>query len=264
MRHHQQSRVVVFDVDNTLVKGHLITHFIRRLLFYNPASCFAFIPIVFDGLVICLYFLPKLIRRSLVRQDFKLLDRGMRRFSYHLLKRAYAAFAQLNLARPALQRCAKQILFNQHFHKLIHPHAMDSLVFHVKEPDTVVILASGAMRELLDGFLYWLQQHLEQEYGICPKRLFVLGTYKKDDGRSLIACVGSTKQKMVVDFLKKKGIPHKNIARVYTDNGFLADLPLLELAHERSFVVGDYSRLYRFVPSKWIDTITFWPGWQME
>jgi len=240
-----------------LVKGHIIRYYLMALILRNPFFIFKCINLFGIALYLFAWRLPRLIKKSFALKDFEYLDRGIQRYSSLVVNKLYQLFDSVGLKGEHLSKDVEQSLMTQNFEKNLYSDGLRQLMNHLQEPNTIVILASGTIHEILTPFYTWLCLYFEKQ-GIQYKgRFLMVGSQRID---AIAMCVGSNKVEMVKQELNKKGLHQFEVHAVYSDNHFFADLPLLLLAQTKGVIIGHSSSRYhllsnevktRFVFSPW-------------
>ena len=251
---------ILFDMDNTLVRGHLVYYFVRSLMVRHPSMWLSFIPFCLYALSMRLYLLPRLLNRVRKTNNLALLDRGMRLYVARLYQHLYAALAAVDLQGQQLDKKIKELVCTKRMLKRFYPKAVSVLKRHVARKNEQVVIISASLEEILVPCVRWLCEN----YEISFEKIHVIGTYCK---KGLVdVCLGSNKVRRLVKTISstqrnqvyRGGFPFHTL---YTDNGFLADLPLL-IHCEQPIVISPSQQLLRLVPEKVRIVLQSYSSWE--
>ncbi len=237
-------RIIVFDVDGTLVRGHLLTRALIRACFLKPSLAFRGRVLIRELASMGSKKLPQALSRALRFQDFDGYDRRLRHNVSQLLRTAERVLASCGCTLACV---AEQTLTPSVFKSIIRPEGLAKLREHLADQSNSVVLLSASPMDVLVPLHQWLCSVL----GADAERIILRGTVLNGDETN--ACIGSMKVLAMYEMFGKTGID-----KVYTDNGSLADLPLIKTAAATT-IVGRKNAWYRFVPPEWLARVRF--GW---
>ncbi len=184
----EQKKIIIFDVDNTLIKGHLIVRFLLYLFRRNLKKTWHFFLLARTAGIVCFSKLPHLMRHSLKEQNFSLLDRGVRFYVHHLYKSIYKVFDVLNLFGKDLQTAIDDFLQSLSLKDILFEQGVKTLVHHSKEKNIRIVLMSGMIQELLDGFCEKLKDYVQKNYCVSLQLDGIGGTTRV--GKKIKVCIG--------------------------------------------------------------------------
>jgi len=189
---------------------------------------------------------------------------------YHLdenicrtIKKFYQALFEtlktLDLLGKKLQKKAHSIFSHSFFRTHLYTQGFHKIKHHLRNKNTVVVLLSGSVQELLDPLFEKLCEQLDEENLAWKKRFFIQGTILEDN--KVQPCVGSGKNRFLKTLLRREGYDHYTLQFIYSDNSFMADLPLLIEAKHGGALISKKNNLYQQLPKKLLASFTFLPEW---
>jgi len=273
--------VVVFDVDNTLVKGNLTLFFLKYLIrerFYFFRRCFV---TLVKGAFLLLWRLPNKTKKILKQKgagpfygNVYLLDR----YLYKSIKSFYISLSRslnkLDLLDRQLKDKAKKVFSKNFFKKHLYRTGIEKIEQHLQDTNTIVVLLSGSPQELVDVLFESICKELDKK-GVSPckgaspceganwqNRFFIKGTVLGPRGEDIRPCIGSEKNKMLKVLLENNGYYSYVISKIYSDNTFMADLPLFIESKNGGMLICEKNSLYTALPEGLIKKFVFWPYWR--
>lgn len=254
--------VIVFDVDNTLIKGNLTLFFLKFLIkerFYFFHKSFI---TLLKGAFLFLWKLPIITKNILQKNgNVYLLDRYLSQAIKNFYDSLFSTLKKLDLLENNLEEKAAKMFSKKFFQKHTYPAGIKRIKQHLENTDTVVVLLSGSPQRLLNVFFASICNQLTQEKVDWQRRFFVKGTVLGPRGENIIPCIGSEKNKMLKSLLKQNGYKDYVVTSIYSDNTFMADLPLLIEAKNGGTLICRKNNLYELLPQKLIQRFVFLPSW---
>jgi len=255
--------VIVFDVDNTLVKGNLTFFFLAHLAKQNFYSFYKCLGLLAHGALLTLKHLPSIAKKTLLKSgNIYQLDQII----YEAIKNFYQKFAntlnKLNVSKNDIKKISQKLFSEQFFKKHVYKQAIKKIEHHLNNNNnTIIVLLSGSPQEIISPFLQTMRNELSKRNIIWNKRLFALGTKIGSTKSDVHPCIGSQKIIMLKQLLTQEGLTPYTLRFIYSDNGFMADLPLLLEAKNGGGLICRKSRLYQLLPKKLLESLVFLPGW---
>jgi len=254
--------VVVFDIDNTLIRGNITLFFLKLLIkekFYFFRKCFM---LLIKGAILIFHKLPSITKKILLQSgNVYRLDQAICHAVKKFYKQFFIIFAELNLQGEKLQQKARPIFSNNFFKKYLYARGLEKIKHHLNEHNTIIVLLSGSVQELVDSFFEKLCDQLDMQEITWRNRFFARGTYIEENGR-IHLCIGSEKNKILKKLLHEKGYNHYALQFIYSDNSFMADLPLLIEAKHGGALISKKNELYLTLPKKLLRSFIFLPEWR--
>lgn len=257
-------RVVVFDVDNTIVKGNLIVRFLFALIAQRWQLIFPFFGLLVHGFYLQFWVFPRLVRRVLKKKDIFAFDRAMQIFTRRFFLHMGFVLKKNKITGAVLRDHAQQIFSREYLQNYIYTQAEQMIFEHLHEENTIVILLSGALQELLDQVFDELCRRIDQAGIEWGNRFFAIGTKLGEKEKLVSPCVGFEKIKQMYALLRAQGYITFELDFVYTDNHHMADLPLLLSSKNGGALIGRKRLAARVLPSRMIKTLHFFPRWEKE
>jgi len=258
----KKPNVIVFDVDNTLVRGNLTILFLKKLAFENLMffhACFFFL---LRGAFLLMRQLPHMTRTTMLRGgNVYQLDRML----YKAVKKFYTELAQilqrLHITDGELGKRAQKLFSQEFVEKHVYHEGIVKIKEHLRQENTIVVLLSGSIQELLDVFFATVCKQLDNDGVAWTERFFAVGTQLHKNGQAY-PCIGSEKNKFLKKLLQQKGHEEYALKFVYSDNGFMADLPLLIESTHGGALISKKSNLYDALPKRLLRSFIFLPSWK--
>ena len=235
-------RLVVFDVDGTLVRGRLLTHVLVRAVWRRELKVRHTGRLFRTLLALGTKKIPQTLSRALRFQDFEDYDLKLRHCVNQLL---LAVEEVVKASGQTVQGLAESVLTQDMLASLVHPAGINALQKRVSNSKNRVVLLSASPVDVLKPFKQWLRTEL----GHVADSLEVCGTIL--NGAQTTANVGAVKLEVMKRLHGKFTIDH-----LYTDNGSMADLPLIRVAR-RTTIIGAKHRGYSCVPRRWLRKTLF-------
>ena len=258
--------VIVFDVDNTLVKGNLTFFFLMHLAKQNFYCFYKCLGLLAHGALLTLKHLPSITKKTLLKSgNIYQLDQII----YEAIKNFYQKFAntlnKLNVSKNDIKKISQKLFSEQFLKKHVYEQAINKIEHHLNNhnnlTNTIVVLLSGSPQEIISPFLQIICNELRKRDIDWEKRLFALGTKIGITKEDVHPCIGSQKIVMLERLLTQENLTPYTIQFIYSDNGFMADLPLLLEAKNGGGLICRKSRLYQLLPKKLLESLVFLPGW---
>lgn len=252
--------IIIFDVDDTLIKGNLTFFFVKclsRESLYLLISC---IPIIIRGAILKLSKFPKIISQFFFRErNIYKLDRSICKSIKKFYCNLYKTLCGLGLTGKNLERKASSILTKRFFEENTYSAGLEKLKEHIKNQRDIVVLLSGSPQELLNVFFKNICNDLKNNNISYEGRFFAQGTILRKKANP---CIGSEKNKFLKRLLYEKGYKNYVVKFIYSDNSYLSDLPIIIESQNGGAVINKKTRLYSSLPKDLIDSIKFLPEWK--
>jgi len=262
----EKPNVIVFDVDNTLIKGNLTFFFLKALVgekFYFFRKCFVLIA---RGIYLCVLQLPLITKKMLVRKrNIYRLDKCICEAIKAFYQTFFKTFQKLDLLGKNLEKKATNIFGQNFFSRYVYAKGLLAIKDHLTDPNSIVVLLSGSPQELLDVLFNELCIQLDKENIDWKQRFFARGTMLTQGPtlmESFSPCIGSEKNRHLKALLKDNGYDDYTIQFIYSDNGFMADLPLFLEAKFGGALISKKTKLYKSLPKKFMELFVFLPSWE--
>jgi hypothetical protein len=110
-------RVIIFDVDNTLVKGNLTFFFLKFLVLERIYFFYKCIPLLVSAVILVFRTLPRITRKT---DNLRKLDRSIGRAIADFYKKLFTTFKKLRLTGPQLEKKAKKFFSEDFFKKHLY------------------------------------------------------------------------------------------------------------------------------------------------
>ncbi|MCK4517595.1 haloacid dehalogenase-like hydrolase [Candidatus Babeliales bacterium] len=254
--------VIVFDVDNTLVKGNLTFFFLAHLAKQNFYSFYKCLGLLAHGALLTLKHLPSIAKKTLLKPgNIHQLDLIIYKAIKNFYQKFFDTLNKLNVSKNDIKKIAQTLFSEQFFKKHVYEQAINKIEHHLNNDSNIVVLLSGSPQEIISPFLQTMCNELNKRNISWKKRLFAIGTQIGEIKNNIHPCIGSQKIIMLKKLLTKKNLTPYTISFIYSDNGFMADLPLLLEAKNGAGLICRKSRLYQLLPKKLLESLVFLPGW---
>ena len=231
------------------MRGNITRLFVGECLKQQPRMLFSLAWIL---CCVSTHFLKQTVgrlRRYLQTYDQEKLDRELQSLCSELYHRLTRLLENYALDTQAMHTIFCKLLNKQSFKERICPTALALLRKHAQDPNTDLYLASASLEPLVSDFAEWI----DTTYGI---QLHAIGTQVTRE--KIEVCVGNNKKRMIQKYIAQHhGDASIKITHVYTDNQFLADLPLLLCADNRFVLQRHVCTLYSFLPRSVVESLTF-------
>jgi len=264
----QKPNIIVFDVDNTLIKGNLTLFFLQSLIKERFFFFYRCLFLLLKGAYLTLRQLPAVTKKTLVSSgNIYLLDRNICMALKTFYKTFVSTLKKLDLVGIKLEKKAAEIFYDGFFAKHSYAQGFVKIKEHLVEPNTIVVLLSGSPQELVNVFYDSLCKQLTKEKLDWQGKFFARGTdlsQKTVPNDSVTPCIGSEKNKMLKKLLTANGHPAYTITYIYSDNNFMADLPLLIESQNGGMLISKKTSLYSFLPKSLTKNFIFLPSWNHE
>jgi phosphoserine phosphatase len=258
-----RQNIIVFDVDHTLIKGNLTLFFLKFLIKENFFFLRKCLLALIKGALLILWQLPHTSRKILVKNS------DVYKLNYVLVEKLtqfyqviFKIFQDIDLLEEKLQTKANALFAQDFFEKHTYPEGIAKLKHHLKNPNTVVVLLSGSLQELLNVFFRFICKELTHENIDWKNRFFACGTILGSCPQDITPCIGYEKNRCLKNLLEQNGYHRYSLKFIYSDNNFMTDLPLLLEATNGGALICKKSYLYKFLPKRLACSIVFLPGWK--
>jgi len=263
MEKNQNNRIVVFDIDHTIIQDNLTKLLIKDHIKKHPWLFIRCIPLFLYDFFLKKIKLPFKIYYHLKRQNgtlnLKKLDTLLQA---SILKLYQKIFSVLNWMYPQehdLENAATALFTPRQLQKLVYKKAITELKAQLAIPNTTVVLASGELETILQPFLKTLALLLD--HNPATNRLLVVGTQNKNNHITTLS-TSSGKVDRINELLDEYRLSNDSIVNAYSDNQFLTDLPLLLLANQKRIIISEKNRFYELLPKGIVDSFVFTPEWK--
>jgi phosphoserine phosphatase len=246
-------RIIIFDVDNTLVKGNLTFFFIKFLALEKIRFFYKCLPIFLHAVILVFRTLPRIITRT---KNLKKLDRSIGYAIADFYKKLFSTFKALKLTGTRLEKKASTFFSDDFFKKHLYVEGLEKIEHHLKNKKNMVVLLSGSPQELLNILFKRICAHLDEKDIPYENRFFARGTTRRQP------CVGSKKIDALKALLQKAGHNEYVIQFVYSDNNFMADLPLLLASEHGGALISEKHQAYKLLPKRLLKNAVFLPFWK--
>jgi len=259
----KEKNIIVFDVDNTLIKGNLTLIFLRNLSKQNwnlgkdlgieAIKLFLFLLIKF----------PKAIFLTFSKKpNFYFLSYKATKYIRKIYTDIFRILKNHGFNNSKLQRQAFKILNKDLLEKKLHLESIDKLKHHIKNQHNIIVLLSGSMQEVLNVLFHQIRHQFRKD-GINTKENFlVIGTQLNEETQNIEPCIGPNKIMLLKEKLKNLGADNSKIKFVYSDNALMIDLPLFIESQNGGAVISDKNKMYEKLPEKIKNVLKFLPGWK--
>ena len=249
----KKASVVVFDVDNTIIRGNLTFFFLKFLAKARFSFFIKLLPTLLRAALLVIYLLPQLLKQE---KSTTKLDRAISQRITIFYKKLAHALKAINLTGPELTKKAHELFTEEFFDKSIYPEAIEKIKEHLQDKKTIVVLLSGSPQELVDILYKYLQVQTEIE---SKNRFFARGTRLAP---RVQACIGSKKIIALKRLIKEQGYDEYEIQLTYSDNNFMADLPLIKRSILGGALICKKHAGYLALPKKLLKGFVFLPLWK--
>ncbi|MBL4587765.1 hypothetical protein JKY79_00275 [Candidatus Babeliales bacterium] len=251
-------KLVLFDVDHTVVKGNLTGLICRRMFSWRDIG--RLVSFVYRATSLVHGRFPQAVERALIHQDYCLVDQIVRKHvasCYHLLLDLLEScdVSLSDLSKQAHLFVSDELIIK----RICYKKALDRILMHAQDPEVDILFVSGGLQVVLDPLVIMIRRYIEKK-GLCKARLFGYGTRFLGDG-DLDLCVGSYKVDRVNEHIKYEASGHAAIVSAYSDNRYYSDLPFLLLAEER-FMVEGFDVYAKILPDEIQKSLTFCSRWK--
>jgi phosphoserine phosphatase len=248
--------VIVFDVDDTIIKGNLTLCFLKVLAKERIYFLYKCIPVLLHGIILLSLTLPNLVKRILLSgKNFddvnKLIETRVKKF----LTKVFNLFNSLNLSDKNLEKKAKTIFTKKFFEKNVYAEAVKKIEEHIKD-QKIVILLSGSPQALVNVLYDHLRKILEKKNIRWKNKFIAIGSHI--DNKEVHACVSEAKVKALHELFKDDDY---TLQLTYSDNSFMSDLPLMLKSVNGGVVIAKKSSLYQALTKKIQRKLAFLPAW---
>lgn len=263
----KKNKIIVFDVDHTLIRGNLTVFLLRFLIKTQPSilkkisflkKC---LPLLLRGAFLHIWQLPYLSKKILRKDGFYKSNYIL----FCLIKMFYQSiFNKLkafNLLEKKLQEAANQFFSEEFFEKYAYKKGIEKIKHHLCNQNNVVVLLSGGLQEPLNIFFTSLCKKFSEENIDWKNRFFVQGTVLKINTKNVNPCIGHEKNNFLKKLLNENGYKDYEIEFIYSDNKLMTDLPLFIESKRGGAVICEKTTLYQFLPEKLTETFIFLPAW---
>lgn len=261
---HNHVNVIIFDVDNTLIRGNLTFFFLKHLVkekFYFFRTCFT---LLLQGALLVFRQLPHITSTILLNGGSVLeLDVRICQTVKSFYQKLFETLKTLDLLGHKLQRKANHFFTKDFFEKTLYEQGFEKIKHHLGHKNTIIVLLSGSVQELLEPFFQKLCERLDSDRVAWQKRFFIQGT-RLGENNEVQACIGSEKNRLLKKLLRREGYDNYTLQFIYSDNNFMADLPLLIEARHGGALISEKNNLYQKLPKKLLDSLIFLPEWQKK
>lgn len=256
----KKRNVIVFDVDNTIIKGNLTFYFLRFLAKEKIYFFYKCVPVLLSGTFLVMRSLPKLVKKILLcDKNFKELDESIGIAIQSFYEKIFALFEDLKLIGPDLEKKAKTLFTQKFLEKTLYKEAVSRIAHHLKNSNVTVVLLSGSPQEFINVLQDNLRKKFKKMNIDCENRFFARGT-KIEKKSEILTCVGSSKLKVLKELFQKKG--GYSLQFTYSDNSFMADLPLITKSAHGGALITEKNSLYQALPNKLLKRLVFLPEWE--
>lgn len=261
----KKQNVIVFDVDNTIIKGNITFFFMRKLVWLKPKQLHKMALLLLRGTILTLIHLPRIVKNTFNQPEpnLKILDKEIQYAIGDFHNHLFNLLASLKLEGKVLEQYASTILNDHFWKKVMYKAAFEKLKEHLQKPNTIIVLASGGINELVQVFYKYLCERLAQEDIVWQERFFAVGSVFDSDLQKTVPCVGSNKNLLIEKILKNNGHTCPGIVNfVYSDNKHMADLPLFLNAVDGGVLIQKRAALYNALPANLVRLLIFRPAWR--
>ncbi|PCI73356.1 hypothetical protein COB28_04520 [Candidatus Dependentiae bacterium] len=256
-------KLVLFDVDHTVVRGNLTGLVCQRLFSWRDMQqlfyfLYRSIPLIHGDF-------PREINKALMNEDYVLIDLIVKKYvtsSYNLL---FDLLESSNISLSDLM-CEAHLFLSDAMiiQKICYRSALDRILLYSQDPEIDILFISGGLQTVLDPFLEALQQYIKQQ-ALCKARFFAYGT-RFIAGSFLDLSVGSYKVDRIHEHRNYEGFGEgmplgMSVVAAFSDNQYCSDLPLLLLAEE-SFLVGKSVSSASLLSDEIQKSLIFLPEWK--
>ena len=256
-------KLVLFDVDHTIVNGNLTGIICQRMFSWRDAKQLLYF--LYRAIPLVHGYFPREIDRALIREDYLLLDHIVKKYVRSCYNLLFYLLESSDISLFDVAREANFFLSDAAvIKKICYQSALDRILKYAQDPAVDILFVSGGLQIVLDPFVVALQRYVEQQ-GLCKARFSAYGT-RLIGGSFLDMCVGSSKVDRVDEHRKNEGLTQEmalgmSVMAIYSDNQYYSDLPLLLLAQE-AFVVGKSDPFSHTLPDKILKSLQFLPEWK--
>lgn len=252
----EKTPVVVFDVDNTIIKGNLTFFFLKFLAKESLLFLIRLLPILLHAAMLITYQLPQIIKNKKNLQ----LDQSITNKITLFYKRLAHTLGALGLTNNALEQKAKELFTNDFFKQHLYPEAISKIKEHLQNQEAIVVLLSGSPQQLVKILkTHLLKTHLKQTDIQIERRFFARGTVLWPKVK---ACIGSKKLDALTKLLKEENHHEYVLQFIYSDNNYMADLPLLRKSTNGGALICKKHAAYLSLPQKLLKRFIFLPLWK--
>lgn len=253
-------RIVLFDVDHTLVRGNLTVYVFADLMFSSWKRFVRGLRFLPYAAKVMYQEVPELVEHALSQGDLDLLDRNMQTLFGQFYCRLGALIDDFGVTPADLQARAIHLFDEEFAHNFVYELGLQALQKHLADAATEVVLVSGTAQEILDPF-HAVVQRACQRQGLDITRLKAYGTGLPTSSQPLDLCMGGGKINLLQKYHAAFNQADAPISHVYSDNKYLSDLPLLLLATEKRVVISECYPYYKLLPEELFCTLVFAPEW---
>lgn len=255
----KKPNIIVFDVDNTLIKGNLMIFFIKFLAKEKFYFLYKSIELLIKEIFIISKQLPFLIKVVFKEKNIYKFNQNIFLLIKQFYQKLFVILKKFDLLDNKLQKKAHSLFSEKFFEKYIYPKGINKIKHHLRNPNNIVILLSGSLQEVLNPFFQIICKKFTEEKITWHNRFFVIGTQIKNS--NIKPCIGSEKNKLLNALLKKQGYDGYTLKFIYSDNHFLIDLPLLIESKNGAVLIANKSFLYKTLPQSLLKNFIFRPYW---
>jgi len=251
-------KVIVFDVDKTLIKNNLTLSFISYLIRLRPAFFFIRLLSTFvSGARMIFFQLPALINRVKSREiDLPQLDKKIILIMKNFYKTLFRSLKSCGLKKRAIAQMAEEHVVRLYSQKMFYDKAIEKLKHHLRNETNIVVLLSTSMDALLQPLFKKLCKQIRSDNIDVSNRFFALGTSEQN------LCTGSNKNKLLRQLLRRNGHKRYQLQFVYSDNNFMADLPLVVEAKHGGALICKKNSFYEKIEKMINKRLVFMPEWR--
>ena len=259
----ESKNIIVFDVDNTLIKGNLTFIFLYNLAKQNLWLGKDLAITTLKYLLLSLIKFPKAIPLIFSKKpNFYFLDYKATEYIRRIYNDIFKILRKHKLLNSKLQKTALKILNNDLLDKKLHQESIEKIKHHIKNPHNIIVMLSGSMQEVLNVLFQKIRKQLRAEDINVKDNFLVIGTQFNEETQNIEPCIGSNKIILLKKFLKKLGAENSKIKFVYSDNFMMIDLPLFIESQNGGAIISDKNQLYEKLPEQIKKVLKFLPNWK--
>lgn len=251
--------VILFDVDNTIVKKNLLFSFLSTFALLYPKSALKLGNILTPAFYALRSALSIKQEEFFYHKDLTRLDKQSVLIYEDFFKHFKNCCKKLGLTDNHIAYHTENSVYQYDVKQMLYPEALAHLKTALANPANSIYLLSANLEELIVPFFLLLTQSLETTPD-QRKRVHYAGSHINEKSDSYDVCVGSRKvitlEKMLV------GVDNPIIMEAYSDNHYFTDLPMLMRAQDQRVIVDEQNALYDELSAILPTSFIFRPRWK--
>lgn len=139
-------KLVLFDVDNTIIKGNLTTHICSQAIHASPFNYLTWLSLLFKATRLLHRHFLEQIERCLLTQNFILLDQTIQNYAGNCYRALFRTLQKANIDQKQLKIHAERFCAPSDFIEThCYPQALETIQTALEQPETEVLFLSGGL-----------------------------------------------------------------------------------------------------------------------